>query len=110
MGLSDLTIPAVSQAIEEFDQLKRKAFLKKYGFGQARGYLVVKDGRTYDSKAIAGAAHGYLPGSQPLGILQARQSRQWNLGQWNRFRNSRRNLLDGEAHSFPRGRCPAFAK
>jgi hypothetical protein len=33
MGLSDLTAPAVNQAIEEFKQLKRKAFLKKYKFG-----------------------------------------------------------------------------
>jgi hypothetical protein len=52
MGLSDLTAPAVKQAIQEFDQLKRKAFLKDYGFGQARDYLIVKDARTYDSKAI----------------------------------------------------------
>jgi hypothetical protein len=66
MALSDLTVSAVNQAIEEFNQLKRKAFLKKYGFGQARGYLLEQDGRTFDSKAIAGAAHGYLPGQQPL--------------------------------------------
>ena len=66
MGLPDLTSSAVNQAIQEFDQLKRKAFLKKYGFGQARGYLLELNGRTYDSKAIAGAAHGYLPGQQPL--------------------------------------------
>jgi hypothetical protein len=66
MGLPDITAPAVNQAIDEFNQLKRKAFLKKYKFGPARGYLIEKDGRTYDSKAIAGAAHGYLPGQQPL--------------------------------------------
>jgi len=66
MGLSDLTAPAVNQAIEEFKQLKRKAFLKKYKFGPARGYLLEQDGRTFDSKPIAGAAHGYLPGRQPL--------------------------------------------
>ncbi len=66
MALSDLTVSAVNQAIEEFKQLKRKAFLKKYGFGPARGYLLEQDGRTFDSKAIAGAAHGYLPGQQPL--------------------------------------------
>jgi 5-methylcytosine-specific restriction enzyme A len=66
MGLSDLTAPAVNQAIEEFKLLKRKAFLKKYKFGPARGYLLEQDGRTFDSKAIAGAAHGYLPGQQPL--------------------------------------------
>jgi 5-methylcytosine-specific restriction enzyme A len=50
MALSDLTASAVNQAIEEFKQLKRKAFLKKYGFGQARGYLLEQDGRTFDSK------------------------------------------------------------
>jgi 5-methylcytosine-specific restriction protein A len=50
MALSDLTASAVNQAIEEFKQLKRKAFLKKYGFGQARGYLLKQDGRTFDSK------------------------------------------------------------
>jgi 5-methylcytosine-specific restriction protein A len=66
MALSDLTVLAVNQAIKEFNQLKRGAFLKKYGFGQARGYLLELNGRTYDSKAIAGAAHGYLPGQQPL--------------------------------------------
>src|ERR1700692_3754531 len=66
MALADLTASQVSQAIDESRQLKRKAFLKKYGFGQARGYLLELNGRTYDSKAIAGAAHGYLPGQQPL--------------------------------------------
>jgi hypothetical protein len=66
MSWSDITVSAVNQAIDEFNQLKRKAFLKKYKFGPARGYLIEKDGRTYDSKAIAGAAHGYLPGQQPL--------------------------------------------
>jgi 5-methylcytosine-specific restriction protein A len=66
MGLPDLTASAVNQAIQEFDQLKRKAFLKKYGFGKARGYLLELNGRIYDSKAIAGAAHGYLSGQKPL--------------------------------------------
>ncbi|WP_338828322.1 HNH endonuclease signature motif containing protein [Bradyrhizobium sp. 27S5] len=66
MGLLDLTASAVNQAIQEFDLLKRKAFLKKYKFGRAREYLLRKDGRSYDSKAIAGAAHGYLSGQAPL--------------------------------------------
>jgi len=30
MALSDLTAPAVDKAIQEFDQLGRDAFLKKY--------------------------------------------------------------------------------
>ena len=66
MALSELTVPTVLKAIEEFDQLGRDSFLKKYGYGRARGYVLRKDGRSYDSKAIAGAAHGYLPGHTAL--------------------------------------------
>lgn len=66
MALSDLTPEAVNKAIEEFDHLKREAFLKKYGYGQARNYVLQANNRSYDSKAIAGAAHGYLPGQSPL--------------------------------------------
>lgn len=65
MALSDLTEKAVLQAIAEFDALHREPFLKKYGFGKSRGYFLVHDGKRYDSKAIAGAAHGYV-GAQPL--------------------------------------------
>ena len=66
MGLSDLTTSAVTQAIEEFDRIGRAAFLEKYGFGRARDYVLQRDGRSYNSKAIAGVAHGYLPGRTPL--------------------------------------------
>src|SRR5262245_33619105 len=66
MGLSDLTTSAVTQAIEEFDRIGRAAFLEKYGFGRARDYVLQRGGRSYDSKAIAGVAHGYLPGRTPL--------------------------------------------
>jgi len=66
MSLPDLTVAAVKEAIEEYDRLKRPAFLKKYGFGKARSYVLKYEGRPYDSKAIAGAAHGYLPGQKPL--------------------------------------------
>jgi 5-methylcytosine-specific restriction enzyme A len=66
MGLSDLTAPAVNKAIEEFKQIGRDAFLNKYGFGASRGYLLLQDGQSYDSKAIAGAAHGYLRGQKAL--------------------------------------------
>jgi 5-methylcytosine-specific restriction protein A len=31
-------------------------------FGKARGYFLVHNGQAYDSKAIAGVAHQYLPG------------------------------------------------
>ena len=50
---------AILAAVAEYDQLGPHAFLEKYGFGRARSYFLVIDGREYDSKAIIGAAHGY---------------------------------------------------
>lgn len=66
MALSDLTKVAVIKAIEEFDQIGRHAFLEKYGFRRSRNYILLYEERSYDSKAIAGAAHGYLPGQESL--------------------------------------------
>lgn len=58
---------AVLQAIDEFDRLGRERFLEKYGFGPARAYELVFNGRRYDSKAILGAAHGFArPDHGPL--------------------------------------------
>lgn len=59
---------AVLKAVEEFDRKGRDVFLEEYGFGKARDYFLVVDGRRYDSKAIFGAAHGYqFPELGPLG-------------------------------------------
>ncbi len=66
MALRDLTASSVLKALEEFDRIGRDAFLDKFGFGKAHDYFLVKDGVSYDSKAIAGAAHGYLPGFSAL--------------------------------------------
>jgi hypothetical protein len=66
MARSELTRQEILQATQEYDRLGREAFLDKYGFGQARSYLLVHNGKTYDSKAIAGAAHGFLPGRSAL--------------------------------------------
>jgi 5-methylcytosine-specific restriction protein A len=66
MGLAELTASAVNAAIDEYDKVGGEAFRSKYGFDPARDYFVIRDGKPYDSKAIAGAAHGYLPSSQPL--------------------------------------------
>lgn len=66
MGLSDLTKEAVSATLDEFDAVGRGSFLEKYGFGEAKDYYVVRNGRLYDSKAVAGVAHGQLPGKLPL--------------------------------------------
>ncbi|GHI05289.1 hypothetical protein AQI88_23360 [Streptomyces cellostaticus] len=60
MALTDITRTEVHKAIEEYDRLGRDAFLRHYGFGRARRYLLLHGGRHYDSKAIVGAAHGYV--------------------------------------------------
>src|SRR4051794_5266208 len=66
MALRDLSDPAaVVAALDEFDRIGRDAFLEKYRFGPARRYLLVRNGRLYDSKAIAAAAHGFQFG-RPL--------------------------------------------
>ncbi|MFE6092015.1 HNH endonuclease [Streptomyces massasporeus] len=66
MALSDISRGEIEKAIEECDRLGRAAFLKAYGFRPARRYLLVHKGGQYDSKAIVGAAHGFLPGERPL--------------------------------------------
>jgi len=70
MGLADVGgREPVLAAIAEFDRIGRARFLEKYGFGEARAYWLVHEGRRYDSKAIIGAAHGYS--SPALGPLKA---------------------------------------
>ncbi len=66
MALSEITRGAVLDAIGEYDRLGQDGFLERYGFDRARQYLLVHDGKRYDSKAIVGAAHGFLPGERPL--------------------------------------------
>ena len=66
MSLADLTRQSVEAALAEAAKLGRTEFLKRYGFAPARQYFVEWNGDRYDSKAIAGAAHGYLPGKSPL--------------------------------------------
>ena len=71
MSLADLTRPAVLGAIQEYDQLGREVFLRRYGFGPARDYRVIFNGREYDSKAIAGVAHRFIsPQAEPLSAAE----------------------------------------
>lgn len=63
--LGDVSAADILAAIEEFDRLGREAFLERYGFGEARQYFILHEGRRYDSKAIVGVAHGYSHG-KPL--------------------------------------------
>ena len=59
MALGDVTVEGVERAVVEFDRLGREAFLDHYGFGKARSYFLIRDGRQYDSKAVVGVAHSY---------------------------------------------------
>jgi 5-methylcytosine-specific restriction enzyme A len=70
MALRDITRAQILAAIEEYDLLGQEAFLAKYGFDRARSYLLIHDGKAYDSKAVVGAAHGVGSGNQPLSPRQ----------------------------------------
>ena len=70
VSLNGITHSAVLSAVAEYDELGQDAFLSKYGFHPARSYFLIRNGKTYDSKAIVGVAHGYLPGQQPLSARQ----------------------------------------
>jgi 5-methylcytosine-specific restriction protein A len=56
----------VRAAVAEYDRLGQGEFLTRYGFGRALAYLLIIDGKAYDSKAVLGAAYGYATG-RPLG-------------------------------------------
>lgn len=56
----------VIRAITEYDRLGQDQFLAEHGFGRATAYLLIHDGRSYDSKAIAGVAYKFATGL-PLG-------------------------------------------
>ncbi|MGV5527101.1 DUF3883 domain-containing protein [Pseudomonas sp. XP1] len=70
--LSLLKSPAAVQAaMDEFSRLGRVAFLKRYGFGKSRDYMVrnPRTGEPCDSKAIVGVAFGKQFPNQ--GVLRA---------------------------------------
>lgn len=60
-----ITRRAVLKALDECDRLGRPVFLETYGFKGAQSYVLLHEGREYDSKAIAGVAHRYTQG-RPL--------------------------------------------
>ncbi|MFB8209511.1 HNH endonuclease [Streptomyces sp. NPDC056010] len=57
-----ITRESVLKVLAEHEELGREAFLAKYGFGEARSYVLVHDGQEYDSKAVAGVAHKWDQG------------------------------------------------
>jgi len=66
MALRGITREAVLASIGEYDRLGQDEFLGKYGYDRARSYLLIHDGKAYDSKAIVGVAHGFLAGERAL--------------------------------------------
>src|SRR4051812_48768416 len=54
----------VLEAIQEYDVLGQPAFLARHGFGAARAYQLIVAGRSYDSKAILGAAYRLATGQR----------------------------------------------
>lgn len=55
----------ILKTLQEYDELGSQAFLDRYGYKEARKYLILHDGKAYDSKAIAGVAHKHQHG-RPL--------------------------------------------
>lgn len=62
MALSDIRRQHVKKALAECKRLGDAELRKKYGFGEARSYLLLDAGRFFDSKAIVGAAHEVATG------------------------------------------------
>src|SRR3989475_3083004 len=60
---------SILEAIAEADRLGDQAFLRQYGYGPARNYVLVENGRRYDSKAIYGVARRFE--APRLGPLKA---------------------------------------
>ena len=42
---------SIEQALLEYDELGKDDFLHKYGYGESREYLMINNGKYYDSKA-----------------------------------------------------------
>jgi hypothetical protein len=59
---SRVTRADVLRAIEEYDRLGQDQYLAEHGFGRATTYLLIHNGRSYDSKAILGVAYGFATG------------------------------------------------
>jgi len=52
----------VLAAMEEHDRLGSREYLRRYGFGRARSYVVWHRGQEYASKAILGVAYLHATG------------------------------------------------
>ncbi|MGN6130191.1 MAG: hypothetical protein ACTHOK_07600 [Nocardioidaceae bacterium] len=52
----------VLAAIAECDRLGSREFLRRHGFGRARGYMLWQGGQEYDAPALLGAAYQFATG------------------------------------------------
>ncbi|MFJ7946820.1 HNH endonuclease [Streptomyces sp. NPDC096354] len=62
MRKGEITREAVLKALGEYDQLGPDAFRDAYGYGKALAYVLVHEGREYDSEAIVGVAYKHDQG------------------------------------------------
>jgi hypothetical protein len=67
MGPGDVTSSeAVLQAIREYDESGREKFLKRYHFNKARKFVLIHNGKEYDSKPLLAAAYKFQYGGDPF--------------------------------------------
>jgi len=64
-SLKLITRPALLLAIKECRELGREAFLAKYGFRKAPGYVLTYRKGTFDPKALVGAAAQHTEAGRP---------------------------------------------
>lgn len=62
--LSEIDEVSLLKAIEEFNNLKRAKFLKKYGFSRSSKFYLVHEQRLYDTKALISAAYYHATGKR----------------------------------------------
>ncbi len=55
---------ALLKAIEEFNDLGRAKFLKKYGFSRSSKFYLIHEQRLYDTKALVSAAYRHATGKR----------------------------------------------
>ncbi|MFI5942470.1 hypothetical protein ACIBCB_19755 [Streptomyces uncialis] len=62
MSIVEVTREHVLRTLTEYDDLGGEEFRATYGFGPARSYLIVHEGRHYDCRAVIGVAHRHVNG------------------------------------------------
>ena len=86
----------VREAAAEYDQRGQDEFLSRYGFRRALAYLLILDGKSYDSKAILGVAYGLATG-RPLRPKDFSGGAQHAAGVLRDLGFEVRNVQDGRA-------------